>query len=110
MKILYHHRIASKYGQYVHIEELITALKDLGHEIVMAEPEATGHKVFGTSSSSVKLIRTFLPGFLHESVEFAFSLLDFIKLVPLILKHNPYVIYERYNLFFPVRYQGEKTV
>ena len=27
MKILYHHRIASKDGQYVHIEEIIKAMK-----------------------------------------------------------------------------------
>ncbi|MDD2725339.1 MAG: glycosyltransferase family 4 protein [Methylovulum sp.] len=101
MKILYHHRIASKDGQYVHIDELITALKDLGHEIIMAEPESIEHKVFGTSSNSVKLIRQFLPGFLHESVEFAYALLDFSKLLPLLLKHKPDVIYERYNLFFP---------
>lgn len=101
MKILYHHRIASKDGQYVHIEELITALKALGHEIIMAEPEATEQKGFGASSNSVKLMRTLLPGFLHEFIEFSYALFDFAKLVPLILKHKPDVIYERYNLFFP---------
>lgn len=101
MKIIYHHRIASKDGQYVHIEELITALKALGHEIIMAEPEATEQKGFGASSNSVKLMRTLLPGFLHEFIEFSYALFDFAKLVPLILKHKPDVIYERYNLFFP---------
>ncbi len=101
MKILYHHRIASKDGQYVHIEELITALKELGHDIIMAEPAAIEHKGFGSSSGSVQLIRTLLPGFLHEFIEFAYALFDFAKIVPLIVKHKPDVIYERYNLFFP---------
>ena len=101
MKILYHHRIASKDGQYVHIEELITALKAQGHEIIMAEPQAIESKSFGNSSSSVALIRKFLPGFLHEFIEFTYALFDFYKLAPLVAKHKPDMIYERYNLFFP---------
>jgi glycosyltransferase involved in cell wall biosynthesis len=101
MKILYHHRIASKDGQYVHIEELITALKALGHEIVMAEPEAIENKGFGSSSGAVDLIRKLLPGFLHEFIEFNYAVLDFFKVVRLLAKHKPDVIYERYNLFFP---------
>jgi len=101
MKILYHHRIASKDGQYVHIEELITALKAQGHEIIMAEPQAIESKSFGNSSSSVALIRKFLPGFLHEFIEFTYALFDYYKLAPLVAKHKPDMIYERYNLFFP---------
>ena len=38
MKILYHHRIASKDGQYVHVEELVKALRGIGHEVVMVGP------------------------------------------------------------------------
>ncbi len=101
MKILYHHRIASKDGQYVHIEELITALKAQGHEIIMAEPQAIESKSFGNSSSTVALIRKFLPGFLHEFIEFTYALFDYYKLAPLVAKHKPDMIYERYNLFFP---------
>ena len=41
MKILYHHRIASKDGQYVHIEAITTELVKLGHELVMVAPSAT---------------------------------------------------------------------
>jgi len=33
MKILYHHRTASKDGQAVHIEEMIDAMRSLGHEV-----------------------------------------------------------------------------
>jgi hypothetical protein len=32
MRILFHHRIASRDGQAVHIEELIAALQRQGHE------------------------------------------------------------------------------
>lgn len=101
MKILYHHRIASKDGQYVHIEELITALKGLGHEIIMAEPNSIGQKSFGKSSNTVQAIRKILPGFLHEIIEFSYTFFDFIKTSILIVRHKPDCIYERYNLFFP---------
>jgi glycosyltransferase involved in cell wall biosynthesis len=100
MKILYHHRIASKDGQYVHIEELIKALKSRGHEIVLVEPKQIKQKAFGKSSAAVDTIRTLLPGYIHELLEFVYSFYDCIILVFEILKHRPDCIYERYNLFF----------
>ena len=101
MKILYHHRIASKDGQYVHIEEITNALRDQGHEIVMVEPDAINQKEFGESSSLVKNLRSKLPSFVHELFEFFYCLLDYLKLHKAIRKHQPDCIYERYNLFFP---------
>ncbi|MBV1914289.1 MAG: glycosyltransferase family 4 protein [Pseudomonadales bacterium] len=101
MKILYHHRVASKDGQYVHIEEIVGALRELGHEVIMAEPASINNKDFGKSSGLVKNIRTLLPGFVHELMEFIYSFFDYVKLVRLIRKHRPDCIYERYNLFFP---------
>jgi glycosyltransferase involved in cell wall biosynthesis len=101
MKILYHHRIASKDGQYVHIEEIVNALKSLGHEIIIVEPGSISDKQFGKSSSFVRSIRDFLPGIIHEWLEFGYCFLDFIKLTVTILKTKPDCIYERYNLFFP---------
>ena len=38
MKILYHHRTASKDGQAVHIEEMIASLRALGHEVRVVAP------------------------------------------------------------------------
>jgi len=101
MKILYHHRVASKDGQYVHIEEIVSALRELGHEVIMSEPTSINSKDFGKSSGLVRNIRTLLPGFVHELMEFVYSFFDYFKLVRLIRKHKPDCIYERYNLFFP---------
>ncbi len=44
MKILYHHRTASKDGQAVHIVEMIDALRSEGHEVrvVVAWPGGSG--------------------------------------------------------------------
>ncbi len=101
MKILYHHRIASKDGQYVHIEEIVNALIELGHEIIMVEPHSIKDKAFGKSSNIVSKIRNFLPGYIHEWIEFFYSIFDFLKLSYTIIKTKPDCIYERYNLFLP---------
>ena len=101
MKILYHHRIASKDGQYVHIEEIVNALKSLGHQVIMVEPKAINQKQFGESSKLVRTIRSKLPNFIHELIEFGYSFLDFVKIRKAIKKHRPDCIYERYNLLFP---------
>lgn len=100
MKILYHHRIASKDGQYVHIEELIKSLRLLGHEIIVVEPAQLTKKSFGKSSGTVQSLRTFLPGFVHEFIEFCYSFFDFFQIAQAIIKYKPDCIYERYNIFF----------
>ncbi|MDD2759162.1 MAG: glycosyltransferase family 4 protein [Methylomonas sp.] len=100
MKILYHHRIASKDGQYVHIEELIRSLRLLGHELIVVEPAQLTKKSFGKSSGTVQSLRSVLPGFVHEFIEFCYSFYDLFKLYSAIKKHKPDCIYERYNIFF----------
>ncbi len=101
MKILYHHRVASKDGQYVHIEEIISSLRHLGHEVVVCEPASIQSTQFGGGSGVVQKMRAVLPGFVHELAEFLYSVPDYFKLRGLIRKHKPDAIYERYNLYFP---------
>lgn len=100
MKILYHHRVASKDGQYVHIAEIIASLRTLGHEVVVCEPASIENTEFGEGSPIVDRIRSHLPGFIHELAEFLYCLPDYWKLRKLIKRHKPDCIYERYNLFF----------
>ena len=101
MKILYHHRIASKDGQYVHIEEIINAFKELGHKVLLVEPKLTSNKEFGTDANIVQLIRENVPGFFHEFIEFCYAGIDFLKLSFHVINNKPDCIYERYNLFLP---------
>ncbi|MCM2681479.1 glycosyltransferase family 4 protein [Echinimonas agarilytica] len=101
LKILYHHRIASKDGQYVHIEEIINSLTKQGHDIVMVAPEVAEGSDFGSSGGWVDDLKAKLPGFVYELLEFAYAFYDFFKLAAAIIKHKPDVIYERYNLFLP---------
>lgn len=99
MKILYHHRIRSKDGQYVHIEELTNALKLLGHEIIMVGPPIEEEE-FGSDSGYVAILKKYVPKFLYELLEYAYSFRDYIRLLKAYKKHKPDCMYERYNLFF----------
>jgi hypothetical protein len=38
LRILYHHRVVSRDGQSVHVDDMIAALRGLGHEIAIAAP------------------------------------------------------------------------
>ncbi|MFD2237513.1 glycosyltransferase family 4 protein [Aureimonas populi] len=99
MKILYHHRTKAKEGQFVHIEEMLRAFRDRGHEVVVVGPHEGDHDKFGSKSLSVTLLRRFMPRPLSELAEFCYSILAFFKLRKAYLAHRPDVIYERYSLF-----------
>lgn len=101
MKILYHHRIASKDGQYVHVEELTNALDELGHELHFVAPQVNENADFGGDGGFVSKLKKALPKALYEILELSYSAWVFIKLVVAILRFKPEVIYERYNLYQP---------
>jgi glycosyltransferase involved in cell wall biosynthesis len=101
LKILYHHRIRSKDGQYVHIEELIHALRKLGHEVVVVEPPAFNKASFGDDAGVIAMLKRYCPGFLYEFMEFAYSVLVYWRLRGAVLAHQPDGLYERYNLLQP---------
>jgi glycosyltransferase involved in cell wall biosynthesis len=101
MKILYHHRIASKDGQYVHVEEIINALKLQGHEIILVAPKVAENSEFGSDGGFVDTLKSKLPQWLYELAEFTYAFYAFIKLSIAIIRYKPDAIYERYNLFLP---------
>lgn len=100
MKILYHHRIGSKDGQFVHIAELIHALEREGAEVVVVGPRSVEQQSFGGETGFVSMLKKWLPRGLYEILELAYSVHDYRRLRRAIAEHRPDVIYERYNLFF----------
>jgi len=108
MKILYHHRIASKDGQYVHIEEIINALRALGHDVIVVAPRVSEKSDFGSDGGWVSKLRSHLPRVVSEVLEFSYSFHVFLKLCTAIIKHRPDGIYERYNLFLPAGIWAKK--
>lgn len=99
MKILYHHRTASKDGQAVHIEELIASFRALGHEVRVVGPEASGGGAMGAEVGWVQRLRATLPKALYELLELTYSIVAYTRLARAAREFGPDVIYERYNLY-----------
>lgn len=103
MKILYHHRTASKDGQAVHIEEMIDAMRTLGHEVRVVAPTlgapAAQQGAMGTEVGWVHRLKAALPKAVYELLELAYSLVAYRQLVQAAKDFQPDFIYERYNLF-----------
>ena len=108
MKILYHHRIASKDGQYVHVESIINEFKKQGHDVVIVAPGVAENSDFGSDGGWVSNLREKLPGWVSEFLEFSYAFYAFFKLCVAIIKYKPDVIYERYNLFLPAGIWAKK--
>jgi glycosyltransferase involved in cell wall biosynthesis len=98
MRILYHHRTASKDGQAVHIEEMVGALRNLGHEVCVVGP-AQGTAEMGASLSWVDRLKSALPNAFYELLELGYSFVALVRVARTVSRFHPDVIYERYNLF-----------
>lgn len=99
MRILYHHRTRSRDGQAVHIEELLAALRALGHEIRVVAPPATEASGFGSDAGLIAALKRWLPKPIYELLEFSYNFVDYRRLKAAADEFRPDVIYERYNLF-----------
>lgn len=99
MKILYHHRLGSKDGQYVHVTEIVNSLRKQGHEVIMVEPKMLKHNAFGGETPIVAMLKKWLPQFIYELAEFSYSVIAFIKIMLAASKHKPDFIYERFSLY-----------
>src|SRR5664280_1253349 len=100
MRILYSHRIQSRDGQSVHVEELITAFLSEGHEVRVVGPSFYQHAGFGGGSSLVATLRRLLPGALGELAELAYNVPAYRRLRQAHREFKPDLIYERYNLYY----------
>lgn len=100
MRILYHHRTASKDGQAVHIEEMIDAMRILGHEVRVVAPLADQDDGrMGGGVGWVHRLKAILPKAMYEFMELAYSMVAYRKLMAAAREFKPDLIYERYNLF-----------
>lgn len=102
MRILYHHRIASKDGQFTHIEEMVKALRDLGHEVLIVGPQVhNSDSGQGGSAGWVGALKAALPSALYELAEVSYAAVAYRRLRKAITAFAPDVIYERYALYQP---------
>lgn len=101
MRILYHHRLASKDGQLVHVEELVRALERRGHEVRVLAPPLYADRPFGAEGGIVDRLKRALPAALYELLELAYGLLAGLRLLLAARRIRPDLVYERYSLHTP---------
>jgi glycosyltransferase involved in cell wall biosynthesis len=102
MKIIYHHRIASKDGQFTHIEEMVHAMRELGHEVLLVGPTVLDKDSGGGGSAGwVGRLKSLLPAALYEISELVYSLFVYRRLDQAVRLFQPDFIYERYALYQP---------
>jgi glycosyltransferase involved in cell wall biosynthesis len=112
IKILYHHRTLSRDGQDVHITELIRALRNGGHEVVIVSPPVHQDGEFGSDGGLVTWIKRRLPRAIYEILECGYSFVAYWRLSAAYRKHRPDILYERYSLYLlagkwlKARYKG----
>jgi glycosyltransferase involved in cell wall biosynthesis len=99
LRVLYSHRIQSRDGQSVHLEEMVAALRALGHTVNVVGPGFYQQASFGGDSRWVRLLRRLLPGFLGELAELAYNLPASWRLYRACRAFRPDFIYERCNLY-----------
>jgi glycosyltransferase involved in cell wall biosynthesis len=100
MRILYSHRINSHDGQGVHVEELVRAFREAGHEVTVIGPGFFEQSGFGGESRLVALARRLLPGALGEVAELAYTVPAYRRLRAAWREVKPDFVYERCNLYF----------
>ena len=100
MRILYSHRIQSRDGMSVHVEELVAAMRAEGHEVLVVGPSFYAESSFGGESGTVALLRRLLPGAAGEAAELAYNVPAFLRLRRAAREFRPELIYERCNLFY----------
>jgi glycosyltransferase involved in cell wall biosynthesis len=99
MKVLFHHRIASRDGQSVHLEEMVNGLRDLGHEVIIVGPASFSDTGFGDSSGLIDWVKRIVPSRAYELLEVAYNILAFYRLDSAVRLFQPDFIYERFSLF-----------
>jgi glycosyltransferase involved in cell wall biosynthesis len=99
LKILYHHRIASKDGQVVHVEAILAALRRNGDEVHVVSPPLFDKVGFGSQATWLTRLRQALPRAVYELLEICYNVPVLWRLRCAINRVRPDLIYERYNLF-----------
>jgi glycosyltransferase involved in cell wall biosynthesis len=100
LKILFHHRIRSRDGQAVHLEEMIAAFRALGHETLLVGPESFAKAEFGHDPKLLQRFKALIPKVAYELLELGYNIPAYLRLRRAWRKFQPDFIYERHNLYF----------
>jgi len=100
MKILYHHRTRAEDAQGIHVQEMVNAFRELGHEVEIASMISNGQNQSpGPNNSMISRFAANVPPLAYELLEILYNFYGFLLLTKKVLKFRPHLIYERYALY-----------
>jgi len=94
----------------VHLAELIEALRDLGHEVLLVGPRDFDRASFGHDPVLLSRAKAIVPNVIYECVELGYNVVAYFRLLFACIRFRPDFIYERANLFFPAGILVRKSV
>jgi glycosyltransferase involved in cell wall biosynthesis len=97
MKILYHHRTRNEDAQGIHIAEIVSAFRRLGHEVEVVSPSSDGGGSGLLARLSAKVPRR--QTWTYEVLELAYNAVGLWVLTKAIRRFQPDFVYERYALY-----------
>lgn len=100
MRILYHHRTQGEEPESIHIGSIVTALRDLGHEVRVVGPAELGsHATKRSKVNWLVRVKQSVPRAVFELLQLAYNMIAIRRLAKEVDKFKPDLIYERYALF-----------
>lgn len=110
MNILYHHRTQGKRVEGVHIREVVKALRNLGHTVIIVSPPGIDPfkienvaNTAGEKTSFISLLLTWisdhLPQFAFEIMEMGYNLFAYWNINKILSNNKIDFIYERYAFY-----------
>ncbi len=98
VNILYHHRTQGTGAAGHHVNEMVKALKALGHGVDVLSPFGLNRQP-KTAGGSQKKSRYLIPQFFFEIIALCYNVVAFIKLIKQLRRKEYSLIYERYAIF-----------
>ena len=97
MRILYHHRTLGDGAEGIHIDEMVNAFQELGHEVHLVGP-AVGKSNDGNNGKNSKFafFKKIVRGPAYELSELAYNVYGYASLRRAVKSFRPHMIYDRY--------------
>ena len=99
MKILYHHRTLGDGAEGIHIEEMVNAFRQLGHEVRLIGPGVRRQSQGEEEGPKFGWVKRLFKGPAYEMIELAYNILGYQTICMAIKEFKPDLIYDRYITF-----------
>jgi glycosyltransferase involved in cell wall biosynthesis len=98
MRILYHHRTRLGDAQGIHIQAMVRAFRELGHEVAVVAPVGSDRRGAPRPQGLSRIDPGRLPIWVHETLSLAYNVHGYRRLARALRQRRADLIYERYAL------------